>query len=758
VNTSTAVLPRQPGERDSVDHAAKVRGSLWLRITITLALIAFFGHLRLGVYPEQFVPLTSVLPLLVCLWHRDLRLLWGMAGIFAVMILYKVSVLVPDTVAMDESMFAGMQFANLVIAAIVIDKFVRLANRLEVTVDHLNESNAELDASNEELAAREEEITQQNEELQLQTEELEQQAEELSSQTEELQSLNEDLTQRERTLRDLLDTTAEGIGEDGTLALLAHSIQRLLGQRAAGAAILELGDDEQLVVSPLFGLEEKSQRIRRGASLAQLVLSRDRVGALGDVADRPDLDLPVLAGGQPVRALASAPVTLEQESLGVLEVYAVEPGEWPEHELRMLQWFAMQCSRMLAISTMRAEREALLEAEKAARTEADRANRAKDEFVAMLSHELRTPLHAVLGWATLLRDGSGMSPDEVKKGLDIIERNARQQGQLISDLLDINRIVTGKLHLELKPVDLAAIVESTTESLREQTESKGIRLERKLPALQQTVVGDSTRLQQIIWNLLSNAVKFTAPGGRVDIELLEHPAHVDLIVRDNGEGIEKEQLPHLFERYRQADASPTRRHGGLGLGLAIVKDLAELHGGTVEAVSDGPGRGATFIVRLPVRTEAWLNETPPRDAETQAPAPSAVVELSGLTILVVDDEKDARHLVAHILARHGADVHEAASGDEALQILQEIRADVLVSDIAMPGMDGYELIRGIRNRAASNGDQRIPRAVALTAFARPEDRARALLAGYELHLAKPIEADALLKAVSSLWPDGGDSG
>jgi signal transduction histidine kinase/ActR/RegA family two-component response regulator len=731
------------------------RGPLWLWVLVTVGLVAAFGYLRLELYPDRFVPLTNVLALLVCLWHRNLRLLWGMVTAFATMVIYKASVLIPygELPGAQEWLFGGMQLVNILGAAFVIDRAIRLAIRVDATMAHLEASNAELDASNEELAAREEEITQQNEELQLQAEELEQQTEELSAQTEELQALNEELADRETTLRDLLSTTAQGLDADETLSKLGESIQKLLGDRVAAAAIL-LRTDDNLLLQPMFGLSPERDLITGHASLAALVLSRNRAGALADTNARPDIEVPTLASGQPVRSLASAPLgqAVDEPAGGVLEVYSAEPGEWSEDDLRVLQWFAEQCGRMLTIAEMRADRETLLQAERLARAEADRANQAKDEFVAMLSHELRTPLHAMLGWATVLRKGEG-SPEDLAKGLEVIERNARQQGQLISDLLDINRIVTGKLYLDVAPVDLPSIVERTVESMREPMATKRLRLEWHVGVLSRQIMGDPTRLQQISWNLLSNAVKFARPDGLVRIEITEHASHAEFSVIDDGEGIDPAHLPHLFERYRQADPSSTRRHGGLGLGLAIVKDLVQLHGGSVEAHSEGVGKGSTFKVRLPMGASALpeaRHVTFPETAWSE-PTGSEVLALAGLTILVVDDEGDARRLVRHILAAHGAVVHEADCGDAALKLLGEVGFDVLVSDIAMPGMDGHTLIRLARDWAAK-ANRKAPAALALTAFARAEDRTRTLLAGYQAHLSKPVEPAELVAAVARLSP------
>jgi signal transduction histidine kinase/ActR/RegA family two-component response regulator len=389
------------------------------------------------------------------------------------------------------------------------------------------------------------------------------------------------------------------------------------------------------------------------------------------------------------------------------------------------------------------ERQQLLESERAARAEAERANRMKDEFLAVISHELRTPLNAILGWASLLRRPH-RTGDQLDKGLEVIERNTRLQVQLISDLLDVSRIISGKLHLDLRPVHLPAVVEAALDVVRGAAAAKGIELGEAIAPLDGVVSGDPARLQQIVLNLLSNAVKFTPRGGRVEVSLLCREGAVELAVRDSGAGISAEFLPHVFDRFRQADASTTRQHGGLGLGLAIVAHLVDLHGGAVRADSEGPGRGSTFTVTFPDAADDLITVAAP-------PFSGQATRLRGVRVLVVDDELDARELAQRLLEDHEATVEVAASAEQALALLRGRAPDVLVSDIGMPGVDGYDLIRRVRQ--GENGAGALP-AIALTAFARAEDRARALAAGYQAHLAKPIEPTELVAAVARLSGEG----
>jgi signal transduction histidine kinase len=378
--------------------------------------------------------------------------------------------------------------------------------------------------------------------------------------------------------------------------------------------------------------------------------------------------------------------------------------------------------------------------ERDARDAAQAADRAKDEFLATISHELRTPLNAMLGWLSMLRTGK-VREDRRVGALDVIERNARTQARLIEDLLDVSRIITGKVRIDLQPIQVGPIVQTVIEALRPGADAKGVQIHSTSTTAPTAVMGDSARVQQIVWNLLSNAIKFTPPGGHVYVEVAVASGHVHLQVRDTGVGITPEFLPHVFERFRQADASTTRAHSGVGLGLAIVRHLVELHGGHIDAQSDGTGRGSTFTVRFPVAARAQSPADP-------APGPpSRGVPLDGIRVLVVDDDEDTRDMLLTSLTESGARVRTAASAADALHLLTEENVDVLVSDIGMPEVDGYELIGQIRTLPDER--RRVP-AIALTSYARPEDRARAFESGFQMHVPKPVELDALQRAVSTL--------
>jgi signal transduction histidine kinase/ActR/RegA family two-component response regulator len=406
------------------------------------------------------------------------------------------------------------------------------------------------------------------------------------------------------------------------------------------------------------------------------------------------------------------------------------------------------------LETAGIERNDLLEKERAAREAAESADRAKEEFLAVLSHELRTPLNAVYGWARLLQSGEVRDPGVVARAMDAIVRNSDVQVQLIDDLLDLSRITSGKMRLELRAVDMRHVVEGALDAVRPAAAVKGVRLEAVVESAAGPVVGDAARLQQVVWNLLMNAVKFTPTGGRVDLRLGRAGSRVEIVVSDTGQGIAPDVLPHVFERFRQADSSSTRKHGGLGLGLALVKHLLELHGGDVVAQSEGEGRGATFVARLPVAAADAAATSPVRQlagAPEGAVLPAAAVRLDGVRVLVTDDDGDASRLAEEILSRAGADVRTCVGAADALELLRRWRPDVLVSDIEMPGEDGYSLIRSVRALAAEEGGT--TPAIALTAYGRALDRKRALAAGYRMHVPKPVDPGELTAIVASVVPD-----
>jgi PAS domain S-box-containing protein len=406
------------------------------------------------------------------------------------------------------------------------------------------------------------------------------------------------------------------------------------------------------------------------------------------------------------------------------------------------------CVDITESKLLQSEREETLKAERAAREEAERVGRLKDEFLATVSHELRTPLNAILGWATLLRRLQPGSEDH-SRGLETIERNARVQGQIIADLLDMSRIISGKVQLDVQSLDLGEVINAALDAVKLSIEAKKQRLRVTLDARAGRLRGDAGRLQQVFWNLLTNAVKFTPSGGRIDVVMERVNSHVEVSVEDSGSGIKPEFLAFVFDRFRQADSSTTRRHGGLGLGLSIVKHLVELHGGSVRVKSAGEGKGSTFIVALPIsviRTEEARAER--REFSDVDVSTLELPDLAGVSALVVDDQPDARILICRLIEEHGGRCMLAASGADALRMLLEEDVNILISDIGMPDFDGYELIRKVR--ALHDSRVRNIPAIALTAYARNDDRQRALLAGFQMHVSKPVEPRELIAGIASL--------
>ena len=433
-------------------------------------------------------------------------------------------------------------------------------------------------------------------------------------------------------------------------------------------------------------------------------------------------------------------------SVNVLRDAAGEPNRF----VGIVEDISEQKTAEVALQKAAEERKQLLESERFARAEAERASAMKDEFLATLSHELRTPLSAILGWSQVLRFRT-MSEAELHQGLETIERNARMQTQLIEDLLDMSRITSGKLRLEIQAVDVSASIEAAIETVKPAAEAKGLHIHKLVDPDASPVSGDPSRLQQIVWNLLSNAIKFTPKGGKIQVLLQRVNSHIEISVVDTGIGIKPEFIPFVFDRFRQADASTTRMFGGLGLGLSIVKHLTELHGGSVSVTSAGPDMGSTFTVRLPcvaVRRLSPIGDRSHPRAASDAAGDFAHSNLTGIKILVVDDAADARDLVTRVLAECGAEMYSASNGEDALRCIEQEHPQLLLSDIGMPDLDGYQLLRKVRELGPKRGGM-IP-AIALTAFARSEDRTRALRAGFLVHVSKPIETAELVATVASI--------
>jgi signal transduction histidine kinase/integral membrane sensor domain MASE1/CheY-like chemotaxis protein len=440
------------------------------------------------------------------------------------------------------------------------------------------------------------------------------------------------------------------------------------------------------------------------------------------------------------------PIMFGDRFLGVMEFFSHEIRKPDDALLATLGSIGNQIGQFIERKRGEEEREHLLTREHVARAEAESANRTKDQFLAIVSHELRTPLNAILGWAGMLRGGS-LDEQTAVRAIEVIDRNAKVQAQLIEDILDVSRIVSGNLRLDLRPVTLQQVIEAAIDSIRPTTESKNIRVHMMLDPRAGPVSGDPDRLQQVVWNLLSNAVKFTPSDGQISVQLVSVNAHVEIVISDTGQGIAREFLPHIFDPFRQADGSKTRRHGGLGLGLAIARHLVELHGGAVKAESDGEGRGTKFTITLPCMGVApGLSLRQQRSDVGTAYERSG--ELTGLRVLSVEDDRDSREMLEMALRAEGAEVVSVGSVREALQVLNgsEWRPAVMVSDIGMPDEDGYDLIRQVRSRTPEEGGN-LP-AIAVTGFAGNGERERLLGAGYQMHITKPVEWSSLIRTIA----------
>jgi PAS domain S-box-containing protein len=511
-------------------------------------------------------------------------------------------------------------------------------------------------------------------------------------------------------------------------------------QRKARTAAYGWGDGLEVDVSELPPMPVSTEGPNsRAVTTGQVIITNDYLAA---TKGHPSVKVGVDNGLLPQSSLV-VPMAVMGRIVGTIEVQSYELGVYSDEHVTSMRMAANLAA--VAIENVR-----LFERESRARAAAEESNRMKDEFLATVSHELRTPLTSILGWSRMLLSGT-LDEATSLRAVETIERNAKSQAQIIEDILDASRIITGKLSLDVQPVELVIVLESAINAVRPAAEAKGIQIETAFDAEANRVSGDANRLQQVVWNLLSNAVKFTPGGGRVQVQLRQAEGYVEIVVSDTGQGIDKEFLPYVFERFSQADSSTTRQHGGLGLGLAIVRHLVELHGGTVAVESAGEGDGTRFTVRLPLAgTQARAVDAALTPARLAASAASFDCQpwLAGLRALVVDDEEDTLELLRMVLERCDIEVTTALSVSEAIKAFESAPPDVLISDIGMPVEDGYQLIRRVRARAMDQGGD-VP-AIALTAYAGEADRKRMLNSGYQMRLAKPIEPASLIEAIASL--------
>jgi signal transduction histidine kinase/ActR/RegA family two-component response regulator len=484
-----------------------------------------------------------------------------------------------------------------------------------------------------------------------------------------------------------------------------------------------------------------------GVGLPGRVWASQKPAWIPDVAKDNNFPRSPYAISAGLHAAFAFPIFFHTKFLGVMEFFSHEIRQPDNALLAMVDSIGGQIGQFLERKRNDDEREQLLVRELAARAEAERANKTKDEFLAIVSHELRTPLNAIVGWSSLLRSGS-LDQARATRAIEVIDRNAKAQAQLIEDILDVSRIVSGNLRLSPRPVQLQQVIEAAIDSIRPAADAKQIRLQMSLDPEAGPVSGDPDRLQQVVWNLLSNAVKFTPSGGQVDVRLKSANSHVDVVVSDNGNGIPSDFLPHVFDRFKQADGSRTRRHGGLGLGLAIVRNLVELHGGTVNVHSDGEGKGTSFTISIPCVGVATQVPGSLSHLDVSRVSQEGNSELRGLRILAVEDDNDSREMLEMVLKSQGAEVVSVSSVRDALQVLENNHwaPQILVSDLGMPEMDGYDLIRKVRSDAAQAD---LP-AIAITGYAGNEEGKRAIEAGFQRHLTKPVNWRELIDSIAEL--------
>ena len=498
----------------------------------------------------------------------------------------------------------------------------------------------------------------------------------------------------------------------------------------------------------VFSAESRRIKLARGIGLPGNVWEKNAPVWLPNTVRGENFPRAEFAATVGLHSAIGFPIKINKEFYGVIEFFTRRPLLSDQNLNNMLEAIGSEIGQFIQRKRLEAERENLLLREKYMREQAEKASRLKDEFLATVSHELRTPLNAILGWGQMLQTGR-IGDEDRRHALETIYRNAKSQAQLIDDLLDTSHLITGNLRLNLSPTPIIPIIESALDVVRPAAEAKGISLANIYDSEVETITCDSHRLQQMIWNLLTNAVKFTPPNGQVEIKLEQSDEFVKIIVTDTGQGISPGFLPFVFDRFRQADSSSTRKHDGLGLGLAIVRHLAELHGGTISAESDGKDKGATFILTLPFSLAASTHLEVIRDEIKRSELDeNANPELNGVRVLIVDDDIDTCDMLTYVLTHWGAETQSSGSVADALSFITDWQPDVLLTDINMPGEDGYELLSQLRSLSVEKGAN-IP-AIALTAMARPEDSEQALSAGFHLHLPKPIDIDELVKSISQL--------
>jgi signal transduction histidine kinase/CheY-like chemotaxis protein len=720
----------------------------WLGLTISLIAVAFVAYMRLEIFPDRVFPLSSSLPLLLCLWSRDLRLLYGMAISLSVITLLKVFVILPgNTGAEIDSVHLASQFLNIWIVVAVVHSLLNARERIRVKNQLLRESNHELEAQNEELAAREEEIARQNEELQSQTEELEQQTEELRQQAEEmeqqsteLQETNLELARREKGMHTLLDSgrwLRSDLNEEVVLSGVCQATIQVLGDDAHAAAVVEnLGGHTNHIGKAGFGIHGAMDAgYPFSQSFASLILDRGQTGYLQNIGTRPDILLPRPATGRPYSSVLATPIWLDGRAVAVLEIYSRAPRHWSEQEFRIVEWLAAQAA--LTLQTVRFQRELQLK-----RGEAEEASLQKTRFLAAVSHDVRTPANAISLLAELIERISAV-PDrshEVPTLARNLVSNARSLVDLVSDVLDLARFDSGRMDLQVAEFSLCELIHNETAQARPMAETKGLQLIHATPAEDIRLLTDRVKLQRVLSNLIGNAVKFTERG-RIEVRC-ERDAITgehQLIIEDTGVGIGADHLPRIFDEFHQLGNPERDREKGSGLGLAICRRLLDGLGCKVH-VKSSVGIGTTFIVSL---APAMILASRPAATEDPINGHAQKETLENLRILLVEDHETTRETMSQLLTEHGAHVTSARNGREALRLLPQAGYDVLLLDLNLPDIDGSEVLNALRHSRPPG----LRRILVLSGDARPERIEEVKRLGADDMLPKPLRIENVIAAL-----------
>lgn len=714
------------------------RPSLALSTVIVVALTALWAYVRIWVFRETAVPLTFVVPLLICVWTRRPWQLWSMAGIFIVCAAVKVHLLLPaEAFGGDAPRFFLTTVFNIVVGSIVVRAMISMRRKLDERSARLLMQNAKLERQAAELAGQNEEIRAQGEELAQQNEEIESQSEELAVQNEELHEANTRLHRRESALQMLLESVRAPETGDAALTSICERALGILGSPSDAFAVLQLDGEHLAVVAQSTAVQvpKLPERWPVAESIASVVLERDQTAYLYDLQRQTDLAAPFRGAGE-VRSVFATPIRVTGKHHGIVVACSRQAAHWSPDQFRTLEWVAAQCGLILEALQWRRKLTARAR-------DIEAANQAKDQFLAMLSHELRTPLTPVLAAVGVLEHDARI-PEDVRQDISMIRRNVSIQSRLVDDLLDLTKLERGKLTLQMQPLDFAALLHETALIVSPDMDAKGQTLELDLLAAEgQRVEGDGARLQQVFWNLLKNAVRFSPPQARICLRTRlvgGLSTRIDVEVVDSGIGLDPAHIARIFRPFEQVSAVGRNRSGdsGLGLGLSIAKAIVDLHGGSIAATSEGLGRGSCFTVQLPLMA--------PVVPRTDGTAPDALrgeesAEARALRILLVEDHADTGRVLARLLRRSGHAVDHCESARAAVTLFGQNHYDVLVSDLGLPDESGLELMKKLRSQRPE-----LP-GICLSGYGMEEDLHACRQVGFSEHLTKPVDMKRLHAAI-----------